>query len=566
MAKKATGSLEWRKQTWAGRIRQEDGTRSPWRPLGTDDRGQATERLALWIASGEPPPLPSQELFSAATERVLSRPEVKKEKGYGDRAHRLRSFALPVIGHLTVAAMKPSHVRSVLDQMGQQSKATRAQYAADTVHHLRVDISRILTALVHEGTLDTNVAKDIELPDSVEVDDRPRIVLTDDELDAFRTERGFERELDMMALFATELGGHRTSDLHAADYSHFNLRKGTCTVQRPKTDREGSRKGRRKGRRRATRGTTRQEIAIPEVVLGPFLAWRRAAGNPTSGPIFPLRRGKNVGGRKTGKGISYAKALREALWAARVYRPLPGFERLTGDARKQKCALQTDTDETRAVDFHSFRRYFVSKLAHSGMNLQTAMAAAGHSDPATHARYLQPEVITLPGQRDPLGITPAPAAPDLAAALSALTAALGRVNGSPVAQFIDPLTQLSGSMGGLPEVIDPAIPERFQRRAQRDSNSRPTAPEVAAKRATARKDTPALPPRPASARGVQPRLTQALGQSNSGDPRDALLAAAAQAVAAGDWALADRIRAVIAASAPVLATVTQLDPKRRRRS
>lgn len=541
MARKATGSLEWRKDSWVGRIRLPDGKRSAWHDLGTDDKKLAQEKLAQWIASGEAPGEAGKELFSDATERVLSRPEVKKEKGYQNRAHRLRAFALPVIGHITIGALKPHHVHSVLSQMGEQDKSTRAQYAADTVHHLRVDISRILTALVREGSLDTNVAKDVELPDEVEVDDRPRIVLTDEEITEFRIHRGFERELDMMALFAVDLGGHRTSDLHAADYADFNLKKGTCTVRRPKTDREGSRKGRRKGRRRATRGTLRQEITIPEQVLGPFLAWRAKAGDPVSGPVFPIRRGANLGARKTGKGISYAKALRDALWEARIYRPLPGFETAKGDARKKFCALQTDTDESRAVDFHSFRRKFVTALANSGLNLQTSMALAGHSDPATHARYIQEGALTVPQKP----IDPAPVAQQLGSIEAAVAALVAALRGP-----IDPRV---GSNGVSGEVIDPLIPEQFHGRARKDSNLRPTAPEATGKGVKARKNTTG------HARGValnhaeKPSLTRESGQST--DARSALLEAACKA-------FADQIRALLGPSQ--LATVHKLSDARKR--
>jgi integrase len=37
--------------------------------------------------------------------------------------------------------------------------------------------------------------------------------------------------------------------------------------------------------------------------------------------------------------------------------------------------------------FHSLRHFFVSQLRRSGADLEAAQAAAGHSDPATHARY-----------------------------------------------------------------------------------------------------------------------------------------------------------------------------------
>lgn len=576
MAKKATGSIEWRKGNWVGRIRLEDGTRSPWLSLGTTDRAVARERMDRWIGGGEPPTQPSKELFRDAAERIIDAQEKKGQKGAKERRHRIRAFALPVMGHLEVGSVTPANIHSALSRMGEQEAATRTSYAADTVHHLRVDISRILRQLVLEEVLTVNVARDVELPDDIEVDDRPRVVLTDDEILQFRR-RGFASELDMMALVARDLGGHRTSDLHAADWSDFDTKTwATCVVRRPKTDREGSRKGKRKGRRRATRGVVRQQMRLPASVVEPLKAWWVGQGKPTTGPVFPLRRGPKAGQRKTGRGISYAQALRDALWAEGIVRPLPGYEAATGNARRALCALQVDTDETRAVDFHSFRRAFVTGLANSGLNLQTAMAAAGHSDPVTHGRYITDGVLEVPASAlppsDPPGITrqsqagvdmpgvnpaPAPVSPDLQTALLALVAALGRP--------IDPIDPAFGSMGGFGQTIDPLNPQGFPRRAHQDSNLRPAAPEVGVDEATAGKDTSALPLEPAVTSVVEPRLTQRLGQSDQG-PRAALLALAAEAVAIGDWKLADGLRALLEQGQPPLPdNVRKLDPTRKRR-
>jgi integrase len=481
--KKRTGSKEWRVRlkTWVGRV-SADGKRSGWHDLGTDDPALAQERLERWLVTGEPPTLADKESFAVAAERVMDKQEARGEKVVKDRRRRIQAFAIPVIGHIEVGALEPHHVYSVLRRMGEQEQATRQAYAADTVHHLRTDMSRILNELVLEGTLKSNVAREVELPDNVEVDDRPRIVLTDVEINEFRVKRGFERELDMMALFARDLGGHRTSDLHAADYSDFDtVGWKTCVVRRPKTDREGSRKGKRKGRRRATRGYQRDRIDIPGSVLGPLKAWWTAAGCPSTGPVFPLRRGPKAGQRKTGKGISYAQALRDALWEACIYRPLPGFEGAVGDARRQFCALQVDTDETRAVDFHSFRRAYVTALARSGLNHQTAMALSGHTDLATHQRYMAAGVLTvppaaLPGAAaiDPAPVAqqpvtdPAPVAQQLSMeALLALFKLLAAGGNPPLAELFDPRRGQMGSFEPDPKsanspMITPARPEGFE--------------------------------------------------------------------------------------------------------
>jgi hypothetical protein len=47
-----------------------------------------------------------------------------------------------------------------------------------------------------------------------------------------------------------------------------------------------------------------------------------------------------------------------------------------------------DTLVSRRVDFHSFRRAYNTALAGAGVNVQTAMGLASHSDPKTHMRYV----------------------------------------------------------------------------------------------------------------------------------------------------------------------------------
>jgi hypothetical protein len=409
MSRQRTGErIQWRARlkTWVGRVRGEDGKRSPWTDLCSDDETVAQERYDRWLATGEPPSQSGKETFRAAAERVVDRQEARGEKGAGSRRQRIRDFAIPRIGHVEVARLEAHHVASVLDAMVGDDKKS------GTILKMRTDISRILSALVREGAVPVNVARGVELPEDAAVDDRPRIVLTDAEILEFRRVRGFERELDMMALFARDLGGHRTSDLHAADWSDFDVGIwSTAKVRRPKTD--GRRDRERAGKRRATRAFELVTHAIPPSVVAPLDAWWRAQGSPKAGPVFPLRKGKNAGQRKTGKGISYAEPLRDALWEARIHRPLPGFESAIGEARRKYDALQVDTEETRAVDFHSFRRAYGNALAQAGVNLQTAMDAMGHSTESAHHRYrsarlLELPLAALPGKGETLPMPPRP--------------------------------------------------------------------------------------------------------------------------------------------------------------
>jgi hypothetical protein len=51
--------------------------------------------------------------------------------------------------------------------------------------------------------------------------------------------------------------------------------------------------------------------------------------------------------------------------------------------------LLEETDFTRPVDFHSWRRAFNQALADAGVNAQTAKALAGHASMQAHEKYLQ---------------------------------------------------------------------------------------------------------------------------------------------------------------------------------
>lgn len=173
-----------------------------------------------------------------------------------------------------------------------------------------------------------------------------------------------------MALVSRTLGGARASDLHAWDWAHVDTAGWVdAHVPRPKT-KSGDR------------------MLLPDVLVPVLRAWWDSHGRPSAGPVFPCRRGARAGQRK-GKGISYAAALRDALWAAKVIRPLPGFERAATDAeRRRLCLIQAGSAEHRPLDFHSFRRAYNTALADANVNVQTAMRLAGHRNASTHMRYV----------------------------------------------------------------------------------------------------------------------------------------------------------------------------------
>ena len=154
-------------------------------------------------------------------------------------------------------------------------------------------------------------------------------------------------------------------------------------------------------------------------------------------------------GEKQGK-RSHARELRNALWAAGIHRPLPGFDeamaklqtargrlasaqadpkqrgslrelrgavQLADDAARTLCALQSNTPRTKRVDFHSFRRAYNTALARAGVNAQTAMRLAGHRQMGTHMRYVMTvDVLATPVEALPFSARRAlevPTAPEI---------------------------------------------------------------------------------------------------------------------------------------------------------
>lgn len=471
--KERTGELRKRQDgSYVGRIRLDDGHRAPWTDLCTRDETLAKEKLDVWQETGTAPSQAPRELFRDVATRFMKRFASKKgqkKKAIKNRQSRLDRIILPMIGDLEIGRLGTKDVARVLDHMA------AAGAAKGTCNTALADMSRICAMARRDGAIADNPALDVGLPEDAPVDDRDPIILEDHEIIAFR-KRGFETELDMMVLFCCELGGHRTSDLHAAswdDTDTFEFR--TIKVRRPKrldTSGRDLEERRRRERpdasgRRATRAFERVVHKLKGTVREALIAWWKKAGCPRSGPIFPVRRGPRAGQYK-GDNISYAKAFREALWSEGIVRPMEGYHEATGEERRKFCALQTDTTTTRAADFHSLRRWFATRLANAGLNEQDAMDLTGHSVASTHARYRGPRLVEVPdhallpdGERDPAPVpqprAPLPTPPAAGVAVGSLDpAALAAAVAGAVAQALAGMGH--GSAKGSVEAVGAGAP------------------------------------------------------------------------------------------------------------
>lgn len=410
MPRPKTGEApQWRQsmKTWVGRVRgyPEGCARGRWLSLGTADKHVASQRYERWLATGEPPKEARTETFEQAATRIVDAMPAKERaetKKAHDRRMRLRTYVFPIIGHIEAWAVDASHCSSVLDRMPALGKLK------GTVAYVRSDLSQVMARLIREGARSDNPAKRLAMPTNAVEDGRLRQVPSDAELCRFRDKRGFETQLDIACLLCRDMAGHRTSDLLEARYEHVTCwETGRMKVRRPKTDTEGQLVTTRR-----VKSYELVEHVVPPSVWVHFKLWWQKQGSPKTGPVFPVerttkggvvtrkdgstytRKATRPGAAKARNGTSFTKALRRAFWAAGIVRPLPGWDPARPD--KQFCAFQTDTKDSRALDFHSLRRAFVTALKAAGVPTADVLALAGHTQLATSSRYDTARLVQAP--------------------------------------------------------------------------------------------------------------------------------------------------------------------------
>ena len=187
-----------------------------------------------------------------------------------------------------------------------------------------------------------------------------------------------------MATLAPCDGGMRTSDLNAWVWPHIDLDVfATCTVPRSKT-------------------AAPEVLEIPEVLRPFLLRWWEEAGKPTTGPVFPARRGRKRGSAGGLRGTSYADRLRRDASQGWRYRLSPvevpargqGYARSTlgrtvgtMPAPARRPALLDDRDVSALSTFNSFRRVFNTALCGCGRQRPTG-DEAGEALRVSHMRYV----------------------------------------------------------------------------------------------------------------------------------------------------------------------------------
>lgn len=386
MPRARTGTLVYKRTTgWNARVWvyvKDDASGAVseerrWVPLGTHDKELARRKLAKIVAG-----LASGEIVAETIEREAKHEETFAEyaKAWGERRKAagvamardeiqyLTAYALPHIGHHKLRELRPMHVRAVLDA------AVTSGLQRESVRKVRAIIGRVLDSAWKAEIIAENPVDRVEVPAEAPVDERPRTILSDEQLLVFlraepsgpngsKPRKDTARrllELKTMAVCARVLGGMRSSEVKRWDWTMFDLFDfALVKVQRSK----------------AKRGRTPkvQPFIVPDAMRPILRAWHAENGSPTAGPVFPVTKGERKGEARVERGASFAARLRRELWRAGV----------------RDHAVHHDTPTSRRVDFHSFRRAFATSLAEGNVNEQRARLLSNHGDASVHARYVQ---------------------------------------------------------------------------------------------------------------------------------------------------------------------------------
>jgi integrase len=301
-------------------------------------------------------------------------PTAKNERRYYERVWR------PAVGRLALDAVKASHIQSVINDAasGRLLSTKGKRYSRESIMQMRAAILRMLESAWKEELLSENRAKRTEVPE-IEETKKPRAVLTDAEIGLLLGHPHVDAELKLLILMSRTIGGMRTGDLNTLTWDAFDPEFTTCTFVRRKTRKKKP---------------APQALEVPEGVRPFIKAWWDVSKQPTSGPVFPVRRGERAGQVKAQSKQSYADRLRRNL---RVAFGLDAWNGLTGrfdrvadrEPTQRERELLDGSATVQAVDFHSTRRAYATSLARVGVNAQTAMALTGHSDHKVHQRYVE---------------------------------------------------------------------------------------------------------------------------------------------------------------------------------
>jgi len=387
--RKRTGSLQFRSGTWYAVITVvESGEKiRKWIRLDTESKAVARRKVARLLETpdlaGAQAAAIAPETYAELATRVGKKRRDENVVDADGEECRERLWILPEVGSLPVDRIKASHILAIYENAKEQGKSL------STLRNLRGILCSRFDAALEEELIQSSPVARVRVP-KIPIDRRPRTVLTDEELDTYLAWEHPEKhrrlallERKTMSVLARIYGGLRTNDLHQLEWIHFDVPDFT------------------KGTALRTKTKKKQYMEVPELLRPILKAWWRATDEHKSGLVFPALRGKHAGvGGKTE--VSHAEALRRDLKRAfgiesiepykverKNRRPLTLYRwKKVREMTERETELLEETDTTRPVDFHSWRRAFVQAVAGTGMNAQEAHKLSGHSNLAAYQRYL----------------------------------------------------------------------------------------------------------------------------------------------------------------------------------
>jgi hypothetical protein len=175
-----------------------------WLNLGTKDPGTAKRKLALKVAKIE-----AGEVIGEI-ERKTGNPETYKSftlarhdrraaagvvMARDEQNNRVR-YIYPAIGDTLLTRVTDDDVRRILE------RAAEHGLARETVHKIRAVMRRDLKRARIEKVIEGRPAEDVELPDGLKKDKRPRAILSDAEIAKHLGAPTCDLEIKLLALTA----------------------------------------------------------------------------------------------------------------------------------------------------------------------------------------------------------------------------------------------------------------------------------------------------------------------------------------------------------------------------
>ncbi|HTF45183.1 MAG TPA: hypothetical protein VK641_14840, partial [Terriglobales bacterium] len=165
-------------------------------------------------------------------------------------------------------------------------------YKAATITHIRATAYRFFVEQKKAKRCRENPVEEAELRAVDEGPQKERAILEDDEIAKVVSHPDVDGEIKVLLLISRTVGGLRGGDLNAMQWTAFAPIPGfnTCTFVRRKTRRT----------KKPSKPPKRETHALPEQTRAFVTKWWENHDKPTTGPVFPSRKGKRAGELKQG--------------------------------------------------------------------------------------------------------------------------------------------------------------------------------------------------------------------------------------------------------------------------